>query len=99
VTDVVVTATGSIPRAQVDAAREHVASALGAAGASSARVQLTLRRSGPDEPAGGYVADALAFSAGRVIAAHASGTMPVDAAGAVAERLIGKWPAHRGPPR
>jgi ribosome-associated translation inhibitor RaiA len=86
VSGITVTAVAAIPPEQVEAARDRLASLLARAGVDRGTTQLTLRRGDPGD-ARPYVADVIAFHQGAVLAAHAVGATPVEAAEAVADRL------------
>jgi hypothetical protein len=83
---VTVTATESIPGDQVAAVERQVAAVVRSAGEVTG-TQLTLRRDADRASREPFVADVIAFRAGRVIAAHAVGASPLDAGEAVAAEL------------
>jgi ribosome-associated translation inhibitor RaiA len=85
-TDVEVTAVGDIPRKQVEAAREQIASIARYVDQPLSAARLTLRR-GPGRSKNPYVADASVLFDGRVLAAHTAGPTPAEAADVAAERL------------
>ena len=81
-----VTAARTIPRDEARAAAERLSSLDRYASRPLTGARLTLRQGSPhsDRP---YVADASVVFDGRVLAAHAAGHSPLEAADEVAERL------------
>jgi ribosome-associated translation inhibitor RaiA len=108
-TSVVLKADKEIPRAEAEEARERVAALERYMKAPPpGPVRLTLRKlnSGHDLAKRPYVADADLRFDGRVLAAHAAGPTPADAAEEVAERLrrqirrvVGAQVAQRNEPQ
>ena len=84
---ITVTATESVPRDQVAAVERHIASLARSAGEELTGIQLTLRHDPDPGSQRPFVADVIAFHAGGVLAAHATGATPVEAGEVVAERL------------
>ena len=83
---VTVTATGGIPSDQVREVEQRVAAVVRSAGEVTG-THVTLRREPDSHPERRFVADAIAFRAGRVIPAHAVGASPVEAGTALAGAL------------
>ena len=81
-----VTATEHIPGDQVAAVERLVAAVVRAAGGVT-RAQLTLPREDDPGSERRFVADVIAFHAGRVVAAHAVGATPLEAGEGVAATL------------
>jgi ribosome-associated translation inhibitor RaiA len=75
-----------MPRRELDALREQVASLDRYTDEPIIGVRLTLR-SGPGRTRNGYVADAHVLFEGRVLAAHAAGPNPREATDAAVARL------------
>jgi hypothetical protein len=89
------------PPAHVEAAERHVASLQHYAGRRPLFVRLSLRRSSPHTSLP-YLADASMLFDGRVLAAHALGHTPLEAAEAVTDllrrrirRIVGSYIARR----
>jgi hypothetical protein len=85
--DVELTVVGDIPPQEAEAARLAVASLERYAGRPVEAARLTLRRGGGGFPDREYVADASVLFRGRLLAAHAAGPNPLEAAEAAADRL------------
>jgi ribosome-associated translation inhibitor RaiA len=82
-----VTATESVPPDQAEAVERRIAAVVRSAGERISGAQLTLRRDTLPGSARPFVADVVAFSPHGVIAAHATGTSPIEAGEALAEEL------------
>jgi ribosome-associated translation inhibitor RaiA len=85
-TDVDITFEGDIPRTQLGAVRERVASLERYTDEPIIGVRLTLR-GGPGRSDGRYVVDASMLFDGRVLAAHVAGPSVLEATDAAVERL------------
>jgi ribosome-associated translation inhibitor RaiA len=86
VIDVELSADREIPRDMARAAAERVGSLDRYAGSPLFGARLTLRRGSPHSKLP-YVADASVLLDGRLLAAHATGPSPLEAADSVADRL------------